>query len=402
MEDTSSHLHDEPAIEGQHDGQMLRQMLEQHQISIQEFADHFLKKSKAVAYAFLRKARFTREELAMACYFMNCTAQDFLYPPDYLLTRANKDLLENNKNNVAAFHALAQYEQDAINGKKFIEEYFDDLTKYSCFATHSLRIFHYLSKNKHQYRPTVLGPIHAYYAALEKRMQEQPQLQYTRFFALPIGLSELPEEIQDQPFNIANEALPLGSSEDKILSKSIDIMLPETIRHLVFCLSNFPKRFNLYAIHIPPRLNSFTVVDDKYVISEYDRINRHRKVSHDIMFVDRIVSTTAEDPIAMLLKVYNRDLDNLMFNAEYTQRVTIQLEEIYKVIFDQFAAHSELLDIKRKLLGKKQANLQTLIFKDLDTNALKEVLEVKSEILHLEERLKDWEDKLNAIRQVIG
>lgn len=397
MEDIQDFAQDEPPIGSIHDGYALRRILEQRKVSIQDFADHYLQKSKAVAYAFLRKAVFTREELAMVCYLLNCSAVDFQYPPDYLLTETNKSQILKENNNVAAFHSLAQYEQDHA-GKDFIKLYFQDLSKYTCEANENLRIFHYLSKNKNHYRPNVLEEVHVYYEAIERRLALQKDLKYARFFALPISLSDIQDDLSDTDQSTL-ETLSNGPSEDFVLQKAIELMLPETIRHIIHCLYHFGQRFSAFSIHIPPRLNSFTIVDDRYVISEYDRINRNRKVSHDIMFVDRILSVDAEDPIAMLLKVYNRDLDNLIFNSDAQQRSSLQLEKIAGIIVRQSADLDSKINNKEKDIQTLNSGNQGILFSEKDLGKLLKVSELKSEMAQLKEQKKDWDEKWTMVQQ---
>lgn len=397
MEDQQTHLPDEPAVGGRHDGQRLRKIMDAKQVGIQEFADLYLQKSKAVAYAFLRKAVFTREELAMVCYLFDCTAEEFDYEKSLLLTGANRMRLEGLFNNVAGFHSMALSDTEAGGGKSFIDAYFKDLTDYTCKAEHTLRIFHYLSKNKNQYRPNVHDHIKTYYAAVENRLATTTDIRYTRFFALPIQFSEQSHE----PAEGRTAHLPAVPSEDQVLEKALEIMLPETIRHLAHCLDRFESRFSLYAIYIPPRLNSFTIVDDRYVISEYDRINRYRKVSHDLMFVDQINSVESNDPIAMLLKSNNRDLDNLTINVDSQLRPPVQLEKILAVILNKYQQKEVELEDKKTELQDARAVVQGHLFNDINMDTLEKLNAIKEQIALLEEELKDWDEKKKQVFAVI-
>ncbi|MBX2892989.1 MAG: hypothetical protein KF734_18910 [Saprospiraceae bacterium] len=387
MEEQQLHKQDdEPSVNGRHDGHRLRHILQKLGLSVYDFAEKpFLDKSRPAAYVLLRKATFSREELALMCYLFNLEVTDFDYPLDYLRTPFNEGRLLERHNSVAAFHALAAHiQQEETKQNSFLHDYFEDLARFACQATKHLRVYHYLSKAAHQIKPFALRQYELYYEKVEATMAQQTSLRYERFAALPIQMSEASPTMIDYP-------------EIKVL----ELLPKETISHVVRCLKRFGERFSYYAVAVPTRLNSFTLVDDKYVISEYDRLNRHRKASNDLMFVDRVISTVGSDPMAGLWQVYSNDLDNLVREPDSSARRKISMERILEVIVEQLGSIEHAIKKREQELHQVNNSLQLEIFGSKSLDSLSKAVELKNELEQLECSKNDWTQKLETIKPIL-
>lgn len=376
---------EESPINGQHDGRRLREILKKLNLSVHEFAERpFLDKSRPAAYVLLRKAKFSREELALVCYLFNLEVTEFDYPYDYLWTPFNKNRLQERHNSVAAFHALAAYsEQEDTGANKFLKEYFIDLARFASQATKQLRIYHYLGKPPHQIKKFVLKQYETYYSQLEETLRLQPQLRYERFAALPI--------------QVVDGVNTYSNIEEKV----IELLPLQTIRHISYCLKQFGDQFSFFAVGIPSRLNSFTLVDDKYVISEYDRLNRHKKASHDLMFVDRITQSIQSDPITGLWQVYSNDLDNLVREPDSSARRAISLERLLEVSFSKLnQLEKEVKELESKLELSRNS-LQLGLFERQSLDSISEMARLKEKVEEIKPVRSDWEAKFLEIRNCL-
>lgn len=150
---------------------------------------------------------------------------------------------------------------------RFYSTYLESLTKFVQLARKSLLIVDYISHGKaldeiikdDAYGERILDMYRAYFKSLEDLLQTYPDLTYRRIIQLPVDdkLSELDERGGVVP--AMSHPLARVATDSFILS----------IEHLRRMESN--PRFDLYILSRPIRLYSFVIVDEMYMLCEYDR-----------------------------------------------------------------------------------------------------------------------------------
>lgn len=310
-----TNTHDLAAVDAApHDGEKLKQFLKDNNIKIDDFAQYYLNKSRPVAYALLRKDRFTRDEVALVSYVFGLAPGYFMGDADAppILNDYNKQIFQSD-GKLEDFIAYTDYEAKSKSPRKFIEDYFARLQHYISLAQTSLKVYRYFGKQYAEFPEYVREQYTPLYKVCEQQMHANPTLRYERFCALP--------------FNKLIDADSTKSDFEQTVQDLLAEMLPETVEHLARCLREFEGRFHLYAIRVPMRLHSFTLIDRQYALSEYDRIDRHGKVSHDMLFVDRAGDNTDDDtPIRRVVDVYHLDLNNLARETGRGEQRTVTLE----------------------------------------------------------------------------
>ena len=364
--------------EGRHDGQRLKQILQARNIKVHHFAADYWKKSVAMTYSLLRKPEFSHEELAAICYLCRLDATDFGLPISTLRTELNENTLQDQYNSVAAFHAFS----DHAVGKKmsdFAAEYFHTLSHYSTQARNELRVYQYVGKQRRHIAEYAAGQYELLYDAIYDHWKATPGLQYQRCITLPIELADF--------------RLPL----EQTLKLILELQVPATVFHQAKCLRNGDGRFGLFAVAVPVRLNSFTLVDQRYAISEYDRINRYGKMTHNLMFVDKI-HNDIPDMLSGLWKTYTSDLNDLSFDSDLLIRRSVNWEKYLEVLFKaQGDAEQELVE------SQKQYDEARKIFENNVGSArdyVKNAAELSAARLRTEEaeqQFAEWSEKLQAV-----
>jgi hypothetical protein len=362
---------------GRQDGQRLKQILQARGISVNDFAQHYIKKSVAMTYVLLRKPEFSTEEMAAVCYLCSLDATDFDLPIDWMRTPLNENRLQDQYNSVAAFHAFDHSEGPQI--AEFAADYFNTLSHYSTQANNELRVYQYVGKLRKHVEEYAGDQYDLLYKAIFDHWQATPELIYQRFITLPI-----------------EHAKP-GQALEETLKSILELQVPATVFHQAKCLRNNAPRFSLFAVSVPVRLNSFTLVDQRYAISEYDRINRYGKMTHNLMFVDKI-HNNIPDVLTGLWKTYTADLNALSFDSDLLIRRHVTWEKYLEVLFKAHGDAETALVESQKLYDATRKTFEPSVIAPKDYSAkVSELSEARLRNEAAEQSFKEWSEKLQLI-----
>jgi hypothetical protein len=370
-------------ITNRNDGTRLRELLDKEGISITEFADQYLGKSRPVAYALLRKPEFSRDEMALICYLFNLEPEFFGDKSHSLRTAFNTGINPRIFNTVASFIALTIFEEQSQHHRDFIKRYFTEIGKRLCEAKESIQVCHYLGKRYEHFPDYVRERYTPFYLQMEAHLTDTADVRYQRFAVLPIQLSK----------ETTDPALILGTA--------LELMLPETIEHVARCWVLLKERFAFYVIQTPMRLHSFSVVDNRYSISEYDKIDIKQRAAHDLVFIDQVNEMDSNDPIRSLLKVYKHDFEVMSKEKDNKLLGKLGLDDIMeallssiKRLYKEEHKAQALVEETSNALRQPKLNLEQV---DADTTLFARLQERKREVAHLQARIAEHKRKLEIV-----
>jgi len=259
--------------------------------------------------------------------------QNYKRPNHYMVPEATNDTLD-----LCIFDINKK--DDYRFNKIFADQYFEKLKKYTSIATESVMVLDYLSHNKHNKIKLNKGKkvIHLseeyddYYYLLEQVVKDQDII-YTRILQLPI-------DPQKSTFK---------DNYEKLNTKVLDLIFPQTFQHIKR-MRSYPN-FKLYIINPPIRLYSIMNIDNKYLLSEYDRYNKEGEAQPDILFIDKIGKEGQNEKIKRLISTYETQIHSVL-----EKKKPIDIDKLVK------QADKEYTKLKKtdKLSDKKKSRMDRL------------------------------------------
>lgn len=357
-------------------GQIVRDLLQQHNIPVEEFASQYLQKSRAVAYNFLKKTEFSREELALMCLLFDKSPTYFGATTDVFTSPSNTG---RTSTGVSSNKCLVYSGNENYNGRyheKFLPDYYDLFLANAHKATNLFDAHHYLAKSKDLAKPNYLDQLQHFYLRLEDILFNKPGLRYRKVIALPTYIN------------------PNGLDLEARIKLSIRHIFPQFYRHILRCFLQMGSRFEFYSITFPSRLYDFSLIDNRIALTEYYRYNRFGKAKLDILFVEEyLADAPAGSHSNQIIKAYKTDFDNITQNSETTPRQKVLANTWYSSTHEcQIELNNQLVEQDKMLT---EFNLR-LLTETMDPSA-------KSKLIHKIKSLEaDFEQtqKLSADLEV--
>jgi len=189
--------------------------------------------------------------------------------------------------------------------KNFVKQYFDSIIKAIGKTKNSIIVLDYLAHNKpnviqieedQQYH--IEESYEEYFLELEKKLAESEyKIKYQRILQLPVDISK-------------------SSFEDKVeklAEKCAELIYFQTFEH-IRRLQNYPH-FELYLIEPAIRESSIMIIDEKIILSEYDRLNKNAESYPDILFIEESKMSAEDDVpknIELLIKTHLRQWNKVL------------------------------------------------------------------------------------------
>lgn len=287
-------------MDNKHHGKKLKEFVKTNlEISIVEFGKRYLPhKSRAAVFALFRKEQFSLSEICLFCqYFPYFSPSDFDQPKDIFVTPFNKNV---NSQSMTTSVSLNAFARDKHGFWGFISEYYAHIINCLQEAKKYAMVYLYLGKVKGVPFPGMIEKVREYYHAMEKKVLEEEANGFS--YTLVLALPQQSPMMRPQTF-------------EATVREIIRQMFFETFAHVARCFYEFERAFYLYALPSPSRLYSYHLLDEKYVISEYDRLNKDGAASNNLLFVNRIKPDVADDPIKFLHADYLMEINSIKNEA---------------------------------------------------------------------------------------
>lgn len=324
-------------------GQLIKFLLDKYDIPVEDFAKHYLDKSRAVAYNFLKKDAFNREEIALMCALFNLSPTYFGEPADLFATPFNTSYHSNDEDIQCAIYSAREDRWKDYG--YFLSEYFSMLNKAIGQAKKSLFLHDYLGKVKDsEHTPLFEKEMNVYFQEIESHLERNRGLKYKRILALP-----------------AHEYRP-DLNFDQILERIISLLFPRAYAHIVRCFLKFPNQFELYISDVPARPYSFGVIDSTTALTEYDRYDRFGVPKSDILFIESKNSYNENAPFSQLVKAYINDMEHIIQENERSPRrsvFAVAFQEISNQIL--FNTKLDIDTLENSLKIKKHEVIQDML-----------------------------------------
>lgn len=247
----------------------------------------------------------------------------------------NDEIDENGINGITDLSIFdINMRDDYSFNKLFIDDYFKTINKYTSKSKESILVMDYLAHNKHNKIKINKGkeilPVgeeyEKYYLSLEKLVRNN-NINYTRILQLPF-----PSKKQD-----------FSNDQAKLMTNALDLIFPQTFQHIKR-LSDYPN-FSLFILNPPIRLYSIMLIDNQYILSEYDRYDKQGEARPDILFVDMIGKNKQNGKIKILIDTYIEQINKVISKKE-----AINIEDFVKRVDDEY---DKLTQKSKKKLSHK-------------------------------------------------
>ena len=184
----------------------------------------------------------------------------------------------------------------------FLKNYFDTLINHIKQAQESYTVVDYFHKhkgidlkyNKRKYKHRDKE----YYGIIEDKLASG-NLQYSRISQLPYRYDKVVIDEKDERGKVSFE---------NSVYEFVKLLFSGTFKHICRCFQKYPDKFNLYLLHKPLRLFNLYIIDDKFVISEYDRYNYGGLPVPDMLFVNGTEQASNNDRVKRLISHHKNNL----------------------------------------------------------------------------------------------
>ena len=190
----------------------------------------------------------------------------------YKVLELNKSLIEETS--ILALDIRNHDQKDEF--QKFTKTYFEKVISVLEKGQHYIYVLDYMAHHKpkkiymddNQSEVVDLSEQYKrYYQTIEK-VVKQRNLEYIRILQLPI--------------NPNNEKLKNREKEN--IEKALSVIFPETYQHIIN-MKGYAD-FSLYILEKAIRPYCMAIIDDKYLICEYDRYNKKGEAFPDVLFIN--------------------------------------------------------------------------------------------------------------------
>ena len=366
-----------------HDGKKFKTFIKNKlQLSVEDFGKKYLQdKSRAAVFAMLRKETFALPEIALFCMYFRLSPTFFNQPADLFSTEHNVDTTTTI--DFVSLNAFDKTEQ-GFNG--FIDQYYSQIISCIQEAAQYIIAYNYLGKVRGVPFSGLPQKTKDYYSAIETQTLEStlPDFTYTLILALPIQeKSKIPESFKDTT------------------KRAIRHMFSETFHHVVRLFKDFEKKFAFYAIPSPTRLYSYQLIDERYVITEYDKHDRSGVPSNNLLFINRVKKDTIDDPIKILHHGYLKEVEEIKNEANTLHQTKVTKESFTSAVYElhqDTLYHIKVLEKKRFQKTTEKFDLEKRIEDNQDNEELsKQLATVLDEIDQLTTQIRLTKRERNDI-----
>jgi len=287
-----------------HHGERLKKLIEDTEgMTINRFAELIKDEvsSPSTIYNLFKTETISQAKLCLFCSIFNVSPSYFGKPENYF--SPPKEVIRRAGENRFISHNFTKQGKEGY--PEFVKKYFGVFKNYTLKAQQSLYILDYLARREGIHLNDNLGVYHSenevYLKELEDHIEKNctSDFKYIRICQLPLNYQSLLKKNEQKGETvgyeriISNNIIPFEESVEFV----VESLFPETFKHFCNCFEHFADHFQLYVIRPPLRLFSYYIVDEKYSISEYLRIDEKGIPLPDILFID-LNDETHPDPIA--------------------------------------------------------------------------------------------------------
>lgn len=320
------------------DGEQLQKLLRNKEISIDDAAKMYFDKPRATMYNLLKKKKFSKSEIALTCILFQLKPDFFGLSKEYFSTPFNRHSLVD----FVCFSSPFSVKKSPI---QITQEYFELVSRYVGKANQKVSIYDYISRDEEMESPLYRKSKREYYKLIEKGLKDKKFKIYEKVVALPLLGTKISHHS--------------SLFFDEMVKQAIRMLYTETFNHIIRSFSiiqnNNCAEFSFYIVN-PTRLYNYTLVDDNFIISTYDKFNDIGISNPDMVFVEEVGSKKNEkDHISTLWTVYEHEFKAISNRNDkpHSRRVTIE-----KFVESTDSAFRDLKDemsvIEKKLLALKE------------------------------------------------
>lgn len=226
--------------------------------------------------------------------------------------------------------------------EKTLTKYFLSMEKYVRLARENIVVLDYLAHHRSFNAikdPELARSYESYFKVIEGQVIERG-LFYTRIMQLPLG------EIK-------------ALSRDELIYRCVELMFSETLEHIKR-LYDSTCDFQLYILGTPLRPYSYMIIDNMYLLSEYERYDRSNVSLPDHLIVDRADSGNRlqDMNVKLLIEHHLTQLEAIVLtkvpvSLEEIQEATLRLEFNNSDLAIQSRAPEEKEKIRKGIEKKK-------------------------------------------------
>ncbi len=338
--------------------------------------------SRATFYNLLDKKKedYKKADIALICNLLNIFPEELGFSSDFL----SSDFYLKKEKDLKLITYNFQLDGNP-NYQPFLSQYFREFSECINSAKQSYFVLDYCAKNigialKANYSSQFFHEKNEkFFITLEEKLtrikEAGDQFDYTRIIQLP--LSEEHAYLKRDP-----------------IKEMIELLFDEAFVHVLKCFKQFPEYFTLYLIGVPIREFSYYIIDDKLIISLYNRVDRQGRSIPDMMYIQKVNPFSTEDVSFVLKESYKSDLrmisdiENEIFYNQF-------LEKTYELHRD---INNEIEEIEKKI-KKDEIQMRKMREKNADPQTFSDI---SHQITQLKRSLKLLTHRGNQINSKVA
>lgn len=223
--------------------------------------------------------------------------------------------------------------------EKFSDDYFSALQKVVKEARSYIYVLDYMAHHKPKNvfvdqagisKISLSKQYAEYYKAIETTIHEH-DLQYLRVLQLPLGTKQ-------------NQRI-----EEK-MAEAVKLIFAEAYEHI--CKLDNCENFNLFILNEAIRPYSMAIIDDKYLICEYDRYGKSGEAYPDVLFIDKVGELGEESELKKFIIQQKEYIERILDLHPNENNISVKKRH-KKVNLAQFKTAKENLKTKDENIAKE-------------------------------------------------
>ncbi len=321
--------------------------------------------------------RIQKHHLCLISSLFGCTPQLFGYERNYFKSGFSK----KEDTELYCYHELKEEDKDY---KPFVINFFNVVNTYLLNVEKRLYISDYFVKVRGIEQKDGSDYFHArdqeYFLNQEKRLEE------TRFTYKRIA--QIPLESDIHTFEAATEFV-------------LEEMFPDTFGHICRCIKKHPDLFEFYILMKPYRLNTFYMVDDKVVLTEYLRFDRSGTPIPDTLFVNKANPDHKEEVGSMYFDSCLYEF-NKMIHAAARDHCLVTDAIIFGSLKKLYRNIQKEIELAEQTIASKRSEMYqaSIDFEQYDETQTTTLHEQEANLTELKKREKRVLVKVNILKTV--